>query len=62
MSNERVALAPVPCEPDIDDNGVDVAQIRAMLDLTPAERLAQVARFTNALLEIRALNEPRRSG
>ena len=47
MSEERVALAPVPCEPDIDDNGV--------------ERLAQVASFTNALLEIRALNEPRRS-
>jgi hypothetical protein len=62
MSDEGVAQAPDPCEPDIDDNGVDLAQIRAMLDLTPAERLAQVASFTSALLEIRALNENRRSG
>ena len=62
MSDERAAPAPVPCEPDIDADGIDVAQIRAMLDLTPVERLAQMASFTNALLEIRALNEPRRSG
>ena len=32
--------APVPCEPDIDENGVDLAQIREMLDRTPAERLS----------------------
>jgi hypothetical protein len=50
------------CEPDIDENGVDLAQIRAMLALTPAERLARVARFTSALIELRALNEKRRSG
>jgi hypothetical protein len=46
-----------PCEPDIDENGVDLAQVRAMLDLTPAERLSQVARFASALLEIRARND-----
>jgi hypothetical protein len=61
MMDARATPAPVPCEPDIDENGVDLAQIRAMLDLTPAERLAQVATFTSALLEIRALNETRRS-
>jgi hypothetical protein len=59
----EVSMAPGdPLEPDVDENGVDLAQIRAMLDLTPAERLDRVARFTSALVEIRALNEPRRSG
>jgi hypothetical protein len=62
MSDARTAPAPVPCEPDIDENGIDRAQIRAMLDRTPAERLSQVAGFMNALLEIRALNGNRRSG
>jgi hypothetical protein len=53
-----VAAAPLdPCEPDIDENGVDLAQVRAMLDLTPAERLSQVARFTSALLAVRARND-----
>ena len=61
MTDARAAPAPVPCEPDIDENGIDRAQIRAMLDLTPAERLSQVANFMNALLEIRALNGNRRS-
>jgi len=62
MTDARATPDPVPCEPDIDENGVDLAQIRAMLDLTPAERLSQVAKFMNALLEIRALNGNRRSG
>jgi hypothetical protein len=48
-------LAAAP--PQIDDNGVDLAQIRAMLDLSPAERLARVTGFLNSLLELRALNE-----
>jgi hypothetical protein len=61
MKDTRAVLAPVPSEPDIDENGVDLAQIRAMLDLTPAERLSQVTQFTNALLEVRALNGNRRS-
>jgi hypothetical protein len=55
--SEVTAAAPDPCEPDLDENGVDLAQIRAMLDLTPAERLSHVARFASALLEIRARND-----
>jgi hypothetical protein len=43
----------VPRQPEIDENGVDLAQIRAMLDLTPAERLARVTGFMNALLALR---------
>jgi hypothetical protein len=54
--------APDPCEPDLDENGVDLAQIRAMLELTPAERLTNVARFTSALLAIRERNDASRSG
>jgi hypothetical protein len=49
----------LPCEPDIDENGVDLAQIREMLDLTPAERLRRIADFMSSLLAIRALNEDR---
>jgi len=45
--------------PDIDDNGVDRAQIRAMLALTPLERIERVERFVEAVLEIRELNAPR---
>ncbi len=48
-----------PVAPDIDANGVDRAQIRAMLDLTPEERLRQVEEFVEAALEIRELNAPR---
>jgi hypothetical protein len=54
--------APDPCEPDIDENGVDLAQIRAMLDLTPGERLSQVAGFASALLAVRERNDGTRSG
>ena len=53
---------PVPCEPDLDENGIDLAQIRAMLDLTPAERLSHVTRFASALLEVRVRNDGPRSG
>ena len=45
--------------PDIDENGVDRAQIREMLRLTPEERLRRVEAFVEAALEIRELNEPR---
>ena len=62
MTEAPAAPARDPCEPDIDENGVDLAQIRAMLDLTPAERLDRVARFTSALIELRARNETRGSG
>jgi len=48
-----------PVAPDIDANGVDRAQIRAMLDLTPEERLRKAQEFIEAALQIRELNEPR---
>ncbi len=50
---------PVPGEPDVDGNGVDLAQIRAMLDLTPAERLLVIQNLVDSIAEIRALNGPR---
>jgi hypothetical protein len=34
--------------PDIDENGVDRAQIRAMLRLTPEERLRFVEEFVES--------------
>ena len=44
---------------DFDANGVDRAQIRAMLDLTPEERLRKVEDFTQGLVEIRDRNAGR---
>lgn len=46
-------------EPDIDENGVDLAQIRQMLDLTPAERLSMVFRFTGSLMASRLSDDER---
>ena len=46
-------------QPDIDENGVDRAQIRAMLALTPEERLRRIEEFVDSALEIRELNAPR---
>lgn len=54
-----VPVGPVPCEPDIDENGVDLAQIREMLDLTPAERLLVIQNLADGVADIRALNGPR---
>jgi hypothetical protein len=42
---------------DIDENGVDRAQIRAMLALTPEERLRRLEGFIASVIEIRTLNE-----
>ena len=42
-----------------DDNGVDRAQIREMLQLTPQRRLARVQEFVESVFEIQALNEER---
>lgn len=51
-------------EPALDDrpsladkNGVDRAQIREMLQLTPEQRLARIQDFVEAVLAIRELNE-----
>jgi hypothetical protein len=48
-----------PAAPDIDENGVDREQIRAMLRLTPEERLRFVEDFVESALEIRELNAAR---
>ena len=48
-----------PAAPDIDENGVDREQIRAMLRLTPEERLRLVEEFVESALEIRELNAAR---
>jgi hypothetical protein len=48
-----------PAPPDIDENGVDREQIRAMLRLTPEERLRFVEEFVETALEIRELNASR---
>ena len=45
-----------PAEPDIDESGVDRAQIRAMLALTPEERLRRVEGFIQSAFELRELN------
>jgi hypothetical protein len=47
-----------PEAPDVDENGVDRAQIRAMLVLTPLERLRFVEEFVESALEIRERNAP----
>jgi hypothetical protein len=48
-----------PTEPDIDEAGVDRAQIRAMLALTPTERLRRVQEFVESAMRIREANAQR---
>ena len=48
-----------PSVEDIDADGVDRAQIREMLALTPAQRLQRVEDFVNVAIEIRNLNGAR---
>jgi hypothetical protein len=63
MTDEVVAdPSDSACEPAVDENGVDLAQIRAMLDRKPGERLSLVAQFINSLIAARARNGTRRSG
>lgn len=62
MTDEVVAAPPASsCEPDIDENGVDLAQIRAMLDRKPGERLSLVTEFIHSLVAARARNGTRGS-
>ena len=51
--------APRPGEPEIDENGVDLAQVREMLALTPDERLLVIQNLVDSVAEIRAPNAPR---
>ena len=41
-----------PQDPDIDESGVDREQIRAMLRLTPEERLRTIQAFVESAMEI----------
>lgn len=50
---EVVDSTPVPCEPDIDENGVDRAQIREMLALTPLQRLLVIQNLADSIADIR---------
>ncbi len=59
MSGNEPTQPRVPDAPDIDENGVDRAQIRHMLRLSPEERLRRVEEFVDSVLEIREINEPR---
>ncbi len=43
--------------PDIDEAGVDRAQIRAMLALSPEDRLRVVEEYVDSVLAIRTANE-----
>lgn len=58
MGPVTVTPLDVPVEPDLDENGVDLAQVRAMLDLAPADRLFRVAEFMNALVALRPPDAP----
>jgi hypothetical protein len=46
-----------PAAPEIDEAGVDRAQIRAMLDLSPEDRLRVVEEFVRSVRAIREANE-----
>ena len=58
MTNEGHGSDLVPRAPYIDQDGVDRAQIREMLDLTPAERLLVIQNLADSIAEIRRLNGP----
>jgi hypothetical protein len=58
MTDQAAGWELDPAEPDIDENGVDRAQIREMLDLTPAARLLVVENLADSIAEIRRLNGP----
>ncbi|MEO8905164.1 MAG: hypothetical protein ABI488_22020 [Polyangiaceae bacterium] len=52
-------LAHVAESTEIDENGVDRNQIRAMLRLTPEQRLTRVQEFVESMLQIWELNAER---
>ena len=56
MTVQRPDPELVPSAPDIDESGVDRAQIREMLDLTPAERMLVIENLADSVAEIRRLN------
>jgi hypothetical protein len=56
QESEPYDLGPTP---DIDWRGVDRAQIRRMLAMSPSERLAWLEAFLASVADIRAWNEDR---
>jgi hypothetical protein len=57
MPRERPSDGDTPALPEIDEAGVDRAQIRAMLALSPEERLRLVEEFLDSVAETREANE-----
>lgn len=57
MNAPPSGVRPEPQPPELDENGVDRAQIREMLRLAPEDRLRGVEEFLESALEIRELNE-----
>jgi hypothetical protein len=53
MSLEPEVPAEQRREPDIDPNGVDRSQIRAMLALEPLDRLRRMQQFLNGLVRLK---------
>ena len=50
------ANAEAPCAPDIDERGVDRAQIRKLLSLSPLERVLWVQELWSSIESIRRIN------
>jgi hypothetical protein len=50
-------LEQAPPQPEYDDNGVDLTLIRWMLNMTPAERLATLQSFVDAVWKARGADE-----
>jgi hypothetical protein len=53
MPEPKAGARDSPAPPDIDEAGVDRAQIRAMLDLSPEDRLRVVEEFVESVGVIR---------
>ena len=57
MSSDLPDISQDEAPPDIDERGVDRAQIRRMLALSPLERLRWLEEIMQAIAVIRELNE-----
>jgi hypothetical protein len=54
---ETMQPEPAQTQPEYDDNGVDLTLIRWMLEMTPAERLATLQSFVDAVWKPRGALE-----
>ena len=57
MPDPRLPGQDEQAPPEIDEAGVDRAQIRAMLDLSPEGRLRAMEAFRDSVLAIRGAND-----